>query len=95
MAIYLLAQGLSKTAFQATTVLVFWVINITKLAPYVALGLIGTETLWANLLLAPAALAGAWLGVRAHRMVPERMFFGITYVLLVITGSKLIWDALT
>jgi uncharacterized protein len=94
VAIYLLAQGLSKTAFQATTVLVFWAINITKVGPYVALGLIGTETLWANLLLAPAALLGAWVGVKAHRMVPERLFFGITYVLLTITGSKLIWDAL-
>jgi len=26
--------------------------------------------------------------------VPERLFFAITYVLLVLTGSKLIWDAL-
>lgn len=38
---------------------------------------------------------GAWLGVRAHFMLSERLFFGLTYVLLTLTGSKLIWDALT
>jgi len=35
------------------------------------------------------------LGVKAHRLVEERMFFGLTYVLLTITGTKLVWDALT
>ncbi|MEL6887770.1 MAG: sulfite exporter TauE/SafE family protein, partial [Pseudomonadota bacterium] len=45
--------------------------------------------------LAPFALLGAWLGVKAHHMVPERAFFALTYVLLVVTGTKLIWDGLT
>jgi hypothetical protein len=27
--------------------------------------------------------------------MPERAFFAVTYVLLTVTGSKLIWDALT
>lgn len=95
VAIYLLSQRLTKTAFQATTVLVFWAVNIAKAVPYAFLGIFTAETLWANVLLAPAALLGAWLGVKAHRLVPERVFFGITYVLLAITGTKLIWDALT
>jgi uncharacterized protein len=95
VAVYLLSQRLTKTAFQATTVLVFWVVNIVKVVPYAVLGIFTAETLWANVLLAPAALLGAWIGVKAHRMVPERLFFGITYVLLTVTGSKLIWDALT
>jgi len=94
VAMYLLSQGMTKTAFQATTVLVFWAVNLAKTVPYALLGIFTAETLWANLLLAPAALIGAWLGVKAHRIVPERLFFGITYVLLAITGSKLIWDAL-
>jgi len=45
-------------------------------------------------LLAPFALLGAWLGVRAHYMVPERAFFGLTYIVLAITGVRLIWIAL-
>ena len=94
-AVYLLSQRLRKTEFQATTVLLFWAINIVKFVPYAVLGLFTWETFKANLVLAPFALFGAWLGVRAHRLVPEWLFFRITYTLLVITGSKLIWDALT
>lgn len=94
-AVYLLSQNLAKNQYQATTVLVFWVINITKFVPYAYLGMFTAETAFADMLLAPFAILGAWLGVRAHRIVSESVFFGITYVLLAMTGSKLIWDALT
>lgn len=95
VAIYLLSRRLPKTEFQATTVLVFWIINLVKFPPYLYLGLFTAETAKANLLLAPFALLGVWLGVIAHRRVPERLFFAITYVLLTLTGTKLIWDALS
>ena len=94
-AVYLLSQRLTKTEFQATTVLVFWAVNIVKFVPYAFLGMFTLETLKANIVLAPFALLGAWVGVKTHMMVPERAFFAITYVLLTVTGAKLIWDALT
>lgn len=94
-AVYLLSKSLTKTQYQATTVLVFWVVNIAKFIPYSFLGMFTLQTGLANLVLAPFALFGAWLGVRAHRLVPERLFFGLTYVLLSLTGLKLIWDGLT
>ncbi|MHA6263404.1 sulfite exporter TauE/SafE family protein [Arenibacterium sp. CAU 1754] len=95
VAVYLLSQGLDKTRYQATTVLTFWAINIAKFIPYALLGMFTTTTATANLALAPFALVGAWLGVVAHRRIPERLYFGVTYVLLGVTGCKLIWDALT
>ncbi|MFC3613048.1 sulfite exporter TauE/SafE family protein [Lutimaribacter marinistellae] len=94
-AVYLLSQKLGKTEFQATTVLTFWAINIAKFIPYAFLGMLTWQTGWACLLLSPFAILGAWLGVRAHRMISERAFFGVAYVLLTATGTKLIWDALT
>ncbi len=94
-AVYLLSQHLPKTRFQATTVLIFWTINIAKFIPYAFLGLFTLQTAVADLVLAPVALIGTWLGVRAHRLVPEGAFFALTYVLLTVTGSKLIWDGLT
>ena len=95
VAVYLLARGLPKTTYQATTVLTFWAINIAKAAAFAGLGLFTARTLAADLALAPFALLGAAIGVRAHRLVPERAFFAITYALLTVTGSKLIWDALS
>lgn len=93
-AVYLLSQRLDKTRYQASTVLTFWVLNIVKFVPYAFLGMFTWQTAAANLALAPFALLGTWLGVRAHELVPERLFFGLTYVLLLVTGGKLIWDGL-
>jgi uncharacterized membrane protein YfcA len=94
-AVYLLSKRLSKTEYQATTVLVFWIVNIVKFIPYAFLGMFTLQTGVANLVLAPFALFGAWLGVKAHRRISEALFFRLTYVLLTLTGAKLIWDGLT
>ena len=93
--VYLLPKGLGKTTFQATTVLVFWLINISKAVPYAMLGIFSRETLIADLILAPVAVFGVWLGVKAHHLLPERLYFGVTYVALTLTGAKLVFDALT
>jgi hypothetical protein len=95
VAVFLLAQGLGKTTYQATTVLAFWVINIFKAIPYGAMGFFTLETLQIGAWMAPFAVLGTLIGIRAHHLVPERAFFGITYVLLTATGLKLVWDALT
>lgn len=94
-AVYLLSRRLNKTEFQATTVLVFWAVNIAKFLPYAVLGMFTTQTTIANLALAPVALAGAWFGAWLHRRVPERLFFGLTYILLAVTGARLIQLALS
>lgn len=95
VAVYLLGRGLDKSTYQATTVLTFGAINLAKAVPYGFLGIFSAETLVANLWLSPFALFGAWLGVKAHRIVPERLFFGLTYAMLLGAGSKLLWDAAT
>lgn len=92
-AVFLLSQGLGKTTYQATTVVVFWAVNWMKAVPYAILGIFTWDTIQASLLLAPFALLGAWMGVQAHRFIPERLFFAVTYVLLVVTGVRLIWVA--
>ena len=94
LSIYLLSEKLGKTTYQATTVLVFWVINLMKLPPYIAIGMFSGDALLAAALLTPFAVLGARMGVWAHHIVPERLFFALTYVMLSLTGAKLIWDAL-
>lgn len=94
-AVYLLSKGMGKTTYQATTVLVFWIVNLLKFIPYIWLGIFSRETLIADLIFAPLALLGVWLGVIGHRALSEKAFFGITYIFLVAAGAKLIWDALT
>jgi uncharacterized membrane protein YfcA len=94
-AVYLLSKHPTKTGFQATSVLVFWVNNMLKAIPYGMLGMFTWDTLTMGLWLAPFALLGTWLGVKAHFAISERAFFALTYVLLTVTGTKLVWDGLT
>ena len=94
-AVYLLSLKPTKTEYQATTVIVFWVINIAKFFTYAQLGMFTLETGQANLALAPFALFGTWLGVKAHHVMPERLFFTITYVALTVTGTCLVWQGMT
>ena len=94
VAVFLLSQGFGKTTYQATTVIAFWAINWIKVLPYAYLGIFSWNSALGSLLLAPFALIGAWIGVRAHDLVPERLFFALTYVLLVATGLRLIWLAI-
>nr|WP_254899143.1 sulfite exporter TauE/SafE family protein [Thalassococcus arenae] len=93
-AVYLLGRGLNKTAYQATTVLVFWALNLLKSGFYAGMGIFSQQTLLLGLALAPFAVLGTWMGIRLHHLVPERAFFALTYVLLTITGAKLVFDAL-
>ncbi|MEP3346574.1 MAG: sulfite exporter TauE/SafE family protein [Litoreibacter sp.] len=94
-AMFLLAQGMGKTTYQATTVVSFWVINALKAIPYGFLGVFSWDTLRADMYMLPPMLLGVFVGVYAHRAMPERYFFLLTYTLLLGAGSKLIWDGLT
>ena len=93
-AVYMLARGLGKTAFQATTVIVFTVTNLLKAVAFAALGLFTPDMLGVAALLAPVAILVTWIWVRAHRLIPERAFFALTWALLLVTGTRLIWDGL-
>ncbi|WP_420328139.1 sulfite exporter TauE/SafE family protein [Mameliella sp.] len=93
--VYLLGRKLGKTTFQSTTVLIFWAVNLSKSGIYAGMGIFTWDMLKLDLFLIPFALLGTWLGVKAHHMLPERLFFGIAYVALTLTGAKLVFDALT
>ena len=94
-AIFLLSRPTRKTQYQATTVLVFWVLNIVKFFCYSWLGMMSLNSGLVAILLAPFALVGAYFGVYAHRLIPEKLFFRLAFVLLSLTGIKLIYDGLS
>lgn len=91
-AVHLLGRGLSAGAFQATTVILFWWINLVKLGPYWAVGLFAGDQLALAAWLSPLAVAGLLLGVWLHRRVSQAAFYAVIRVMLVVTGVKLTWD---
>nr|WP_275403019.1 sulfite exporter TauE/SafE family protein [Roseibacterium persicicum] len=95
-AMFMLGQGgIDKTRYHATSVIVFWVVNALKAGIYTWMGLFTWSLLGASATLIPVALLGAWIGMRAHKAIPDRVFFAVAYTALVLTGLKLLWDGLT
>lgn len=93
--VYLLPQRMDKTVYVGTLVVFFAVVNYVKLLPYWLLGQLSADNLGTALVLAPLAPLGIWLGVRFHRMLSERLFYGLCFVFLGLAGVKLIRDGLT
>jgi uncharacterized membrane protein YfcA len=94
-AVYILAQKLDKTLIVGTSAMFFFIGNYAKLVPYYFLGQLKIGNLTTALLFAPLAPLGIWLGVWLHRRVSERAFFNVSYALLFIAGTKLIYDGVT
>ena len=92
VAIHLLPRGFDKTTLQATMVAAFAFLNLLKLPPYLALGLVGSETLTLAVLLAPVAYGGIRLGVFLHGRVRQAAFERIVEIGLIFAGAKLVWD---
>lgn len=93
--LYLLPQRLDKTLFVATTVVFFAVVNYVKLIPYAWLGQFEAQNLLTSLVLAPLAVAGVYLGVYLHTRIPLLWFYRVCYALLLITGSRLLYQGLS
>jgi uncharacterized protein len=90
--VYLLPQRLDKTVFVATSVVFFCVVNCAKILPYAWLGQLSQINLETSLLLLPLAPLGVWLGQWAHGKVKEMLFYRVSYVLLFVTGARLMYD---
>lgn len=90
--IYVMPQQLPRDIFVGTGVMFFAAVNLMKVAPYLALGQFSRENLMTSLVLFPLAIASTWAGVWLVRRVSGDRFYDIIYVLLILLGTKLMWD---
>jgi uncharacterized membrane protein YfcA len=89
---YVIPMRLPPLVFTATMAAFFFVINLSKWAPYAWLGLLDLRNLATSLALLPLAPVGVWAGVRlAHRIQP-RLFYRLVHAGMLLTGGKLVWD---
>nr|WP_245215332.1 sulfite exporter TauE/SafE family protein [Pararoseomonas baculiformis] len=94
LAMYLYPLKLDRQVLAATTTVFFGVVNYAKLLPYWSLGLLDWTNLLTSLVLLPVAPIGVHLGIALQKRISDRTFYGVVYVLLAITGTKLVWDGL-
>lgn len=90
MALYFLTMRLPKMEFVGTAAMFFLVLNVFKVPFMADLGLITTESASFNLLLAPAVLAGAWLGRKLLTRIDQKLFERLALLLSVLAGLRLL-----
>ena len=85
---------LSPVVFTGTMAFFFFVINLAKWVPYAWLGLLDMRNLATSIVLLPLAPLGVWIGVRIARRINPVLFYRFIYAGMLLTGVKLVWDAL-
>jgi uncharacterized protein len=91
---YVIPMRLSPVRFTATMAFFFFVINLSKWIPYAWLGLLDWRNMATSLVLLPIAPIGVWVGVWLARRISQVLFYRFIYVGMLLTGVKLLWDAL-
>lgn len=91
--IYLVAKGLPKLTWLATSAIFFGVMNIVKIIPYSLTGQWSIDIFWLSLLLVPAAYFGIWLGHLIQHRFSDAYFMKICRGLLFISGTMLLGKA--
>lgn len=85
---------LHREIFVGTMAWYFAAINVSKIGPYGALGLLDETQLATSLALMPAVPVGYVLGLVLLRKASPALFVRVATVALLATGCKLLWDAL-
>lgn len=86
MSMYFLAARFPVKAFLGTAAWFFAAINIMKLPISIGLGLITPATLWLDLFLVPAVVAGALFGRWIANRIDQR-FFDWTVIVFTVVGA--------
>jgi uncharacterized protein len=89
--LYLLPKRMSPATFVATGSVIFCGMNLAKIAPYLATGMITGRTLVQDLALLPTLALGAGLGFWLNRRIKGESFGRIILVIVILAGLKLLW----
>jgi hypothetical protein len=92
--IYLLPLRMKKEIYVGTRVIFFTFVNLIKFPFYIKLSMINFETFKQSIILFPLAVVGIFIGYQILKIIDEKLFYNIIYVLVLISSTKLIYDFL-
>jgi len=92
---YVLSQNLPKMVFVGTTAIMFATLNWVKVIPYAALGQFSSVGLMTSLALLPLAIVTNQLGFWLVRRTPQKVFYQVTMVLMLLISIELTREGVT
>ncbi len=90
MSIYFLSMGLPKNNFIGTSAWFFFLVNVFKVPFHVTIWhTITWETFKLNLFMLPLIMAGAFVGIRVVKLIPEKPYRVFILVTIILASLKL------
>ena len=90
MGLYLVAVGLPKEQFMGTSAWFFFLVNVSKIPPYLALGMITAQTTSFDLWLTPVVVVSSLAGVALLPYIPQRLFNATVQALAAVGAVRLL-----
>lgn len=90
MGIYLISQHADKHQFLGTSAWFFFLVNVSKIPGYAALAMFTGKTLTFDLLLVPVVAAGAIIGVRILKRIPQAVFDVLVLALAGVAAVRMV-----
>ncbi len=93
LAAYVIPMRLSPLHFTSTLAYFFFVINLSKWAPFALLGLLDWRNMATSLVLLPLVPIGVMAGLAMGKRISPLLFNRLILWGMGLTGCKLLWDA--
>jgi uncharacterized protein len=90
---WVLPKRLPPATLVGTTAIVFGAINWLKVPAYFALGQFTRENLTTAAVLMPVAIISTFAGVWLVRRVKAEKLYTLLYLLMIVVGVQLVWEA--
>ena len=94
VSIYMLPLRMKKEIYVGTRIIFFTFVNLIKLPLYINLSMTSFNTFKHSAMLFPVAFLGILIGYRLIKIIEEKLFYNILYILIFISSSKLLYDYL-
>ena len=92
LSVYLLPLRMKKEVYVGTRIIFFTCVNLIKFPFYINLSIVTLESIKQSLLLFPLAVLGIIIGYQILKIIDERLFYNIIYILIFFSSGKLIFD---
>ena len=90
----MLPLRMKKEIYVGTRIIFFTFVNLIKLPLYINLSMTSLDTFKQSIMLFPVAFLGILIGYRLIKIIEEKLFYNILYILIFISSSKLLYDYL-
>ena len=94
VSVYMLPLRMQKEIYVGTRIIFFTFVNLIKLPLYINLSMTNLVTFKQSVFLFPLAFIGILIGYRLIKIINEKLFYNILYILIFISSSKLLYDYL-